>query len=563
MVAGSLPELAEDGAAVLGWTAATIMVAVLLAMLAATRRKGARLACRLEDLQHEIGVRECVERQLQASQSNLQLATETSGVGTWYWDLGTDEVACSPQALKLFGFSEPTKSYKMKQFFAAVHPDDQDRLQSVIAKAFREGGQYHSDYRVIRPDGAVVWISSTARALEDSDGKVRRMTGISADVTEYKQLEESFYQAQKMEAVGRLAGGVAHDFNNMLGVISAYAELLREDPGLPGNARQRVDEIMTATERANALTRQLLAFSRKQVINPTVLDLNAVIVGVKDMMQRLVGNGINIAATLSDGSPLIKADRGQLEQLLLNFATNSRDAMPKGGRFELKTTFQPAPSESHMPQGDCVCLEVCDTGEGMPPEVMKHIFEPFFTTKAAGKGTGLGLASAYGVIEQAQGTITVESKVGNGTTFRIYLPAIAGTAEPTQARKKPAAVASAKVLLVEDEPSLREVLTEFIRSAGMQVTSVSSAQEAIARLDAGESLDVLLTDLVMPAMDGRSLAQAARSKRPNLHIIYMSGHTDDTLLQRELMSDGLPYLQKPFSRGDLINKLNDVLRPAV
>ena len=552
------------GAAVVGWTAATVVVAALLAILAVSRRNAARLSSRIDELQREIGVRECVERQLQASQSHLQLATETSGVGTWYWDLETDQMSCSPQVLKLFGLSERKKIYQMKDFFAVIHPDDQDRLNAIIARAFREGGQYHADYRVFRPDGTVAWIASTSRALRDSDGEVRRMTGISTDVTEYKRLEESFYQAQKLEAVGRLAGGVAHDFNNMLGVISAYAELLREDPGLPASSGKRVDEIMNATQRANALTRQLLAFSRKQVINPTILDLNAVISGVKDMMQRLVGEDIRVTTTLADGLPSIKADGGQLEQVLLNFAANSRDAMPKGGKFELRTTLQTAPSQAQMPHGDCVCLEVSDTGEGIPPEVMQHVFEPFFTTKAAGKGTGLGLASAYGVIEQAQGMITVDSKLGIGTTFRVYLPAVAApVVETAKPQPKPAATRSATVLLVEDEPSLREVLTEFIRSAGMQVTTVATGQEALAHIDRDEHLDVLLTDLVMPGMDGRTLAHAVRKKRPDLHIIYMSGHTDDTLMRKELLAEGLCYLQKPFSRADLISTLNEVLRPVV
>ncbi|ABF41555.1 PAS/PAC sensor hybrid histidine kinase [Candidatus Koribacter versatilis Ellin345] len=545
------------------WIAATLTVAALLCWVVTVRHRATRLSRRIDELQREMGVRECIERQLQASQSNLQMATDASGVGTWYWDLASDELSCSDQAVRLFGLTNTGKIFKSPDFVNAIHPDDQDRVLETVANAFREASKYHVEYRVFRPDTSVIWLATSGRALKDPDGEVRRVAGITVDVTDRKRLEESFYQAQKMEAVGRLAGGVAHDFNNMLGVISAYAELLREEPSLSLRASKRVDEILSATQRANALTRQLLAFSRKQVISPTTLDLNAVVYGVKDMLQRLVGEDVRISVMATPKLPPIKADRGQLEQVLLNFAANSRDAMPKGGRFTLRTSLEPAPADLPRPlTGDCVCLEVSDTGDGMSPEVMKHIFEPFYTTKSSGKGTGLGLATVYGVVEQAHGTIRVESAPGKGTTFRVYLPAMPGQvaeAANTDMPKAPVSV-KASVLLVEDEQSLREVLTEFMQTAGVQVTAVSSGREAVARINSDAEVDILLTDLVMPEMDGRSLAQIARTKRPSLQIIYMSGHTNDTLTQKELVADGLPYLQKPFTRADLLKALTAVLK---
>jgi two-component system cell cycle sensor histidine kinase/response regulator CckA len=548
---------------VLVWMATLLVVATLLSALAWFARRSRRLSKRVADLQREIGVRECIERQLQAIQSNLQMATEASGVGTWYWDLQTDEVTSSDQAARLFGLETDSRTFKSSDWLSLTHPDDVDRVKSVVAGASSAGEIYHVEYRVARPDGKTVWLSTSGRALRDSDGTVRRMAGITTDVTDRKRLEENFYQAQKMEAVGRLAGGVAHDFNNMLGVISAYAELLREDAGLPKSSAKRVTEILNAVQRANALTRQLLAFSRKQVINPTSLDLNAVILGVKDMLQRLLGEDVRISTNLAEKLPNITADRGLLEQVLLNFAANSRDAMPKSGHFELKTSMRATPAQGTRDSSEeFVVLDVSDTGCGMSPEVMKHVFEPFFTTKDPSRGTGLGLATVYGVIEQLQGKVTVDSTVGVGTTFHIHLPSVESkvAGEPTPPTA-PETAPAATILLVEDESSLRNVLTEFIEASGMRVLAASGGREALARIDAGERIDVLLTDLVMPGLDGRSLAQIARAKMPSLHVIYMSGHTDDTLIQKESLEAGLFYLQKPFSRADLVKAIAAAMVP--
>jgi PAS domain S-box-containing protein len=511
-------------------------------------------------MQREIGMRECIERQLQASQSNLQMATDASGIGTWYWDLQSDELSCSEHALRLFGFSLG-RTYHSTDYFSMIHPDDQDRIRLQLEEAFRTGGRYQVDYRILREHGKVLWVSSAGRALKDSDGEVRRVAGVTSDVTDRKRLEESFYQAQKMEAVGRLAGSVAHDFNNMLGVISAYAELLLVEPGLPATAAKRVAEIMNATQRSNALTRQLLAFSRKQGVNPTPLDMNTVLLGVKDMLDRMVGKEVRVVTDLATDLPSVRADRGQLEQVLLNFAANSRDAMPSGGTFTLKTSFEAVnPNTGRVSDGGFVLLEVADTGCGMTTDVLTHIFEPFFTTKAAGRGTGLGLATAYGVIEQLHGHIKVESVIHKGTTFRVYLPAMATpVVEEAAEQKSPSAAIHASVLLVEDEGPLREVLAEFIVSAGMHVLTAKSGRDALDKIEAGEEFDVLLTDLMMPEIDGRTLALAARSRRPGLHIIYMSGHTSDSLMHRELLPDGLMYLQKPFSRAELVKAVSAVL----
>lgn len=541
------------------WIAAAGFLALLCTLLVAERRKLQLQEQRIQELQREIGTRECIERQLQASQSNLEMATEASGIGTWYWDLQTDEFFCSEQALRLFGFEKTNRHYRSADFLALVHPDDQNRLRIALENAFRGGGRYQVDYRILRPDSKVVWLLTSGRGWKDSDGDVRRVAGITADVTDRKRLEENFYQSQKMEAVGRLAGGVAHDFNNMLGVISAYAELLNADPELPASAGKRVVEIMSATQRAHALTRQLLTFSRKQVITPASLDLNAAILGVADMMQRLVGADIRMATHLSEKLPPIQADQGQIEQMLLNFAANSRDAMQRGGRFELKTSFQKMDPESGRPlDRGFVLLELSDNGCGMSAETKKHLFEPFFTTKPAGLGTGLGLATIYGVVEQMKGRIQVESAENVGTTFRVYLPALATPVAQTTPNTRQKET-SAKILLVEDETALRDILAEFLASAGMQVVGADSGSEALAKIESGEQVDLLLTDLAMPGMDGRTLAQAVRSRRPGLQVIFMSGHADDAVTPPELLQDGHACLRKPFSRTDLVNAIHATL----
>jgi PAS domain S-box-containing protein len=546
---------------VYGWIAAVLVLAAFLVLLATSRRKLRRVSARAAEMQRAMGMQECIERQLQASESNLQMATDASGTGTWYWDLQSDELTCSGHASQLFGFAA-NRTYHSRDFFSKIHPDDQDRIRPELEEAFRSGGRFQLDYRSLGEQGAA-WVSIAGRALRDSDGEVRRVAGVISDVTDRKRLEESFYQAQKMEAVGRVAGSVAHDFNNMLGVISAYGELLLLEPGLPVGAAKRVTEIMNAAQRANSLTRQLLTFSRKQVVNPTALDLNTVVLDVKDMLERMVGNSVQVVTELAATVPAIRADKGQLEQVLLNFAANSRDAMPKGGTFTLKTSFASSdPRTGRVSEGGFVLLEVADTGCGMTSEVLAHIFEPFFTTKAVGRGTGLGLATAYGVVEQLHGQIKVESTVNEGTTFRIYLPAIkAPAAVETVQANTPMAPVQATVLLVEDESSLRDVLSEFLRSAGMRVLTADDGRKALDRIEAGEQFDLLVTDLVMPEIDGRTLAAAARSRREGLQVLYMSGHTGDSLVRRELQQQGLPYLQKPFSRADLVKAIHAMLPP--
>ena len=373
---------------------------------------------------------------------------------------------------------------------------------------------------------------------------------------ELRTSEEQLRQAQKMEAVGRLAGGVAHDFNNLLMVMRGYGELLLNRLDANDPLRRNAEEIQEAAKRATALTQQLLAFSRKQVLQPKVLELNAVVTEVEKMLRRLIGEDIELAATLDLALGRVKADPGQIEQIILNPAVNARDAMPQGGRLTLKTsnvTLDQAYARQHRGArpGPHVLLAVSDTGVGMDAETQSHIFEPFFTTKDAGKGTGLGLSTVYGIVKQSGGTIWVESAPGRGTTFEIYLPLVekvAAGGELHPALPAPPPGGTETILVVEDEMSVRRLAAEFLGSNGHTVLEAQDGGEALQVCEEHRGpIHLLITDVVMPGMSGRELAVRLAGRRPEMKVIYMSGYTDDAIVQHGVLEEGIPFLQKPFS----------------
>jgi nitrogen-specific signal transduction histidine kinase/CheY-like chemotaxis protein len=388
------------------------------------------------------------------------------------------------------------------------------------------------------------------------------------DITQRRQLEEQLRQAQKIEAVGRLAGGVAHDFNNLLNVIIGYGQMVfRRLPD--GPEREKTKAILQAADRAAGLTRQLLAFSRKQVLEPKVLDLNAVVGGMDEMLRRLIGEDIELHTQLAPDLGRTKADPGQIEQVLMNLVVNARDAMPRGGRLTLETAnaeMDETYIRDHLGArpGRYVMLAVCDNGLGMDPETQKHIFEPFFTTKEKGKGTGLGLATVYGIVKQSEGYIWVESAPGEGTTVKVYLPWV--EAEPAAEELRRPAVpeelprATETVLLVEDEDMVRRMTREVLEGAGYRVLEASSGFEAL-RVSAGHngSLDLLLTDVVMPGMSGRELSERLAPVRPAMKVLYMSGHTDDAIFHHGVTQAGTGFLQKPFTPDALERRVRELL----
>ena len=418
-----------------------------------------------------------------------------------------------------------------------------------------------------RRDGTRILVQLSSRAIPGPVGDGECYEGMVQDVTERRSLENQFRQAQRLEAVGRLAGGVAHDFNNVLTAITGYSELLLDELEPGDRKRQDVEEIKAAAHRAAGLTRQLLAFSRKQVLETRVLDLNSVVRTLEKMLQRLIGEDVKLATSLSPALGAVRADPGQLEQVILNLAVNSRDAMPGGGRLTIETAnvdLDEAYAREHVAArpGRYVMLAVSDTGIGMDAETQAHIFEPFFTTKEQGTGTGLGLATVYGIVKQSGGYVWVYSEPGGGATFKIYLPRVEEPVETQDAQRVEPPVAGGRetVLVAEDDPSVREVVTEVLTQKGYSVLRAPDGQTALemARAQPGE-IHLLVTDLVMPGMTGRELAEALAAERGGVRVLYMSGYTDDAVVRHGVLTEGLPYLQKPFTPAALASKVRELL----
>ena len=470
----------------------------------------------------------------------------------------------NPAFVSLLGNESPSEV--LGRSVASFYPDPQQ--WELLSEYFRSMQQFHGLVAEwTRKDGSVIALRLSGRAIRD-DEKISSYELFAEDVTERRALEQQLRQSQKMEAIGRLAGGIAHDFNNLLMVISGYSEFLQERSGgnelLLGPAR----EIARASERATALTRQLLAFSRKQMLAPKVLDLNAVVTDNLRMLTRLIGEDIELIMVPGADLPMVKADPSQVEQVILNLAVNARDAMPNGGQLTIETSnvsLDDAYARYHPPvaPGDYVMVAISDTGHGMDSETQSHIFEPFFTTKGT-KGTGLGLSTVYGIIKQSGGYIWVYSEIGKGTTFKIYLPQVSGAgnlavvapvASPTA---HPPALGT--ILVVEDEANLRRLAHEFLSKRGFTVLEAADGAAAIqiAASHPGP-IHLLLTDVIMPGMNGRELAQRVLAVRPGLKVLYMSGYTENVIGRDGTLDVGVALLQKPFPMRDLVERVRELL----
>jgi len=420
----------------------------------------------------------------------------------------------------------------------------------------------------LRRKGSLVFPGeATIAKLKDSSGQCVGYLVLLRDVTERKELELELRQGQKMEAVGRLAGGIAHDFNNLLSIILGYGNLLLEhlDDGAP--ARRQVEEIVHAGERAAVLTRQLLAFSRKQVLQPKILNLNLIVVNMEKILRRLIGEHLHLVTLMQDDLGWTKADPGQVEQIIMNLAVNARDAMRGGGRLTIETANVDLDSvyvaeHPGATAGAHVMLRVSDTGHGMDAETRAHIFEPFFTTKEQGKGTGLGLATVYGIVKQSGGYIWVESEAGYGATFRVYLPRAPEPAEPVAetAQRRPLPIGSETILLVEDEAGLRHIARDILAGQGYCVLEAPSGHSAL-QISEGHTgpIHLLLTDVVMPGMSGRQLAEHVVKMRPATRVLFMSGYTDDTMVHHRVLEPGAAFLAKPFTLDAIARKVREVL----
>jgi signal transduction histidine kinase/CheY-like chemotaxis protein len=429
-------------------------------------------------------------------------------------------------------------------------------------------GKWEGELRQVTRDGREVIVASRWTLVRDDGGRPKGRLVINTDITEKKALEARLVQAQRLEAVGALAGGVAHDFNNLLTVIIGFSEVALSglDEGEP--THEMIQEVRKAGKRAAALTRQLLAFSRKQVLAPVVLDLNALVSEAVKWLGRLIGEHISVRTVLAPALGQVRADPGQLEQVLMNLVVNACDAMPTGGQLTIETRNVergPSPGQpgTDEPPGPSVLLAVRDTGCGMDEATKARLFEPFFTTKEIGKGTGLGLATVYGIVKQSGGSIEVASAPGRGSTFKIYLPRLAQEAAPARGSHSEQHVlprGTGTILLVEDEEAVRSLGGLALRSAGYTVLEVRDGEEALAGCQRHpEPIDLLVTDVVMPKIGGRQLADRVACLRPSLKVLYTSGYTDDTMLRHGVEGTETTFLQKPFTPSVLVSKVTEVL----
>ncbi|HXE56661.1 MAG TPA: PAS domain S-box protein [Gemmatimonadales bacterium] len=450
---------------------------------------------------------------------------------------------------------------------AVVHPDDRDGLRDAWRRALETGAPFEGESRFRRADGQYRWHLARATALPDDGGRAVRWIGTATDVHDQREAEARLRQAQRMEAIGQLAGGVAHDFNNILTALETHVALLLER--FPDGTEERVEleGLRQLTRRAAGLTRQLLAFSRKQILQPTVVDLNVIVVSVSDMLRRLLGEHIDIVVAPDPALGAIHADPGQLEQVIVNLAVNARDAMPGGGTLTIETRnvdLGPGYAGEHLgvAPGQYAMLAVSDTGHGMDPETQARIFEPFFTTKELGKGTGLGLATVFGIVKQSGGHIFVYSEPGRGTTFKLYFPRTAARAVPAP-KPQPAAAAaggSETILLVEDDPALRVLTHRILARAGYTVLDAANPGEAILLSEQHPGpIHLLLTDVMMPRMSGRALADRLLSARSGMAVLYMSGYTDNAIVHHGVLDPGTAFLEKPFTPDALLRKVREVL----
>ncbi|MDP3910650.1 MAG: response regulator [Gemmatimonadales bacterium] len=473
----------------------------------------------------------------------------------------------SPATTRLLGYELP--EFVGRNALELIHHDDRaavaERLQKTMSKP---GSGVSVAARVRHQNGSWRHLEGVFTNLVD-DPSVGAIVNNYRDVTDRRNLETQIVQSQKMEAVGRLAGGVAHDFNNILTAIGGYADLLLADLPPDDARRQDVAEIHRAAERAASLTQQLLAFSRRQIMQPKVLDLNALVADIDKLLRRLIGEDILLSTVLQPALGNARADPGQLEQVIMNLAVNARDAMPDGGHLTIQTRNVELDANAIAPHpalspGPYVLLTISDTGMGMSDETKSHIFEPFFTTKPRGKGTGLGLATVYGIIQQSGGHIWAYSELGRGTTMQIYLPRVDLPADPLPEPRTAAADAdlrgSATVLLVEDETAVRAVARQLLQRHGYTVLEAANGPGALTLVGTlTRPVDLLLTDVVMPGMSGRELADRLCAAQPGLRVLYMSGYADDAIVRHGMLEPGLAYLEKPFRPATLLRKVQDVL----
>jgi two-component system, cell cycle sensor histidine kinase and response regulator CckA len=516
----------------------------------------------------DITQRKRAEEEMRQSQQKLRIHFEHTPLAVVEWDLDFRVAAWNPSAERIFGYSRQEAVGQHARFI--VPPQYREHVDDIWQALLQQAGGTRSTNDNVTKDGRSISCEWYNTPLIDDSGRVLGVASLVQDVTERVALEERLRQSQKMEAVGRLAGGVAHDFNNLLTVILGYSQILAD--GLPEGSRlaDNTAQIKSAADRAAGITRQLLAFSRKTVLSPRVINLNDIVVNLDSLLRRLIGEDIEVRTLPANDLGSVKADPSQIEQVVMNLALNARDAMPRGGTVALETanvTLDETCARDHqgLEPGRYVMLAVSDTGEGMAPETQARIFEPFYTTKEIGKGTGLGLSMVYGIVKQSGGYIWVYSEPGRGTTFKIYLPRVDQPAELVGGDNRPAKVqrGTETLLLVEEDAQLQGLTSSVLAHCGYNVLVASAPEEGLAICKStAHDIRLLVTDVVMPRMNGRQLAEQAQQIRPRMRVLYISGYTNDAIAHYGVLDPGLWFLPKPYTLSSLIAKVREVLDSA-
>jgi PAS domain S-box-containing protein len=518
---------------------------------------------RLEARVHE---RTLAEQALRETEERTRFALGAARTGVWEIDLASDRVTWSDTMAAVFGLSAERVPGTRTAFLDLIHVDDRSGVSDAMAQAIRDRRDFAVDFRTVCADGSLHWVDVRSRVVCESNVPVR-LLGTAIDFTERKSLEDQLRQAQKMEAIGQLAGGVAHDFNNLLTAIRGYADLVSDGLGPEHALRPDVREIVKAADRASSLTRQLLAFSRKQVLEPVLVDINSLVAASSDLLRRVIGTHIELVTNLAPNLAPIFADATQLDQIVMNLAVNARDAMAGGGRLSIETASVELDESSVLRDADVrpgryVMLAVTDTGSGMSEETRRRLFEPFFTTKEQGRGTGLGLATVYGIVKQSGGYIWVYTEPGHGTTIKVYFPEAEGVADTDRLERplQTPAGGTEKVLLVEDEEAVRFLTRTMLERKGYSVIDVASPMQAEATFRTRRDwIDLLITDVIMPGASGPVLFENLVKHAPGLKVLYMSGYTGDTVVQNGRIDSGIAFLQKPFTAEGLARKVREVL----
>jgi PAS domain S-box-containing protein len=523
--------------------------------------------CFMQGLLLDISEQKRKEAMLQKSESKFRTIFERVAVGIALVSIDGQLVESNPALREMLRYGE--EELRNKVFNEFIHTEDA-AIDVDLDQELIEGKRdhYQIEKRFIRKDGGVVWCQLNVSLVRGGQEELPFTICMVEDITERKRLETQFFQSQKMETIGRLAGGIAHDFNNLLTVIKGYTQLSLSQIQEGDPCRENIEEIKGAAERAAELTNQLLTFSRRQILDMKVLDLNTIVKGLEKMTGRIIGEDIEMFTVLDDRLGRVKTDPSQIEQVILNLVVNARDAMPAGGKLAIETAnvvLDDTYARTHIgvTPGSYVMLSVSDTGCGMSPEIKELIFEPFFTTKEEGKGTGLGLSTIYGIVRQSGGNIWVYSEPRRGTTFKIYLPRVDEEpgALPIQDNTDHLPKGNETVLLVEDDPSLRALAARVLRYQGYKVLEATNGHEAIgiARENVQERIHLLLTDVVMPHMGGRELVKRMKTLHSEIRVLFISGYTDHAISYHAGLKPGTPFLQKPFSPTALAQKVRDVL----